>query len=72
MEETQELINKYAGTRRMKTNSKGEWDRKEMLSVDKEIRVSINDKTGVETLTNKFKIHYSKKGTHIVPTLKEE
>lgn len=71
LEEAQELVNKYAGTGQIKTNSKGEWDRKETLSVYKEIGVNLNMETGKETPTNKFKIHYSKKGTHIVPTLKE-
>ncbi|XZI40736.1 polymorphic toxin type 50 domain-containing protein [Clostridium perfringens] len=70
LEEAQELINKYAGTGEIKTNLKGEWDKKETISVDKEIGVNLNISTGEETPTNKFKIHYSKKGTHIVPTLK--
>ncbi len=72
LEEAQEIINKYAGTGEINFNRKGEWDKKELIKVDKDIGVSINNKTGIETLTNKFKVHYSNKGTHIVPTLKEE
>lgn len=72
LEEAQELVNKYAGTGYIKFNRKGEWDRKELIEVDKNIGVSINNETGIETPTNKFKVHYSNKGTHIVPTLKEE
>lgn len=72
LEEVQELINKYAGTGEINFTRKGEWDKKELIKVDKDIGVSINNKTGVETLTNKFKIHYSNKGTHVVPTLKED
>lgn len=72
LEEAQELINKYAGTGEIDFNRKGEWDKKELIKVDKNIGVSINNKTGIETITNKFKIHYSNKGTHIVPTLKED
>ena len=72
LEEAQELVNKYASTGEINFNRKGEWDKKELIKVDKDIGVSINNKTGVETLTNKFKVHYSNKGTHIVPTLKEE
>lgn len=72
LEEAQEIINKYAGTGEINFNRKGEWDKKELIKVDKNIGVSINNKTGIETLTNKFKVHYSNKGTHIVPTLKEE
>lgn len=72
LEEAQELVNKYASTGEINFNRKGEWDKKELIKVDKDIGVSINNKTGIETLTNKFKVHYSNKGTHIVPTLKEE
>lgn len=70
LEEAQGIINKYAGTGEIKTNTKGEWDRKETISLDREIGVNLNVSTGEKTPTNKFKIHYSKKGTHIVPTLK--
>lgn len=71
LEEAQELVNKYAGTGDIKLNRKNEWDKKEIIEVDNSIGVSINNETGIETPTNKFKIHYSNKGTHIVPTLKE-
>ncbi|MBT2157583.1 hypothetical protein JMW52_14115 [Clostridioides difficile] len=39
------------------------------MEVDKNIGVNVNNITGEKTLTNKFKIHYSKTGTHIVPAL---
>lgn len=71
LEEAQELLNKYAGTGYIKFNRKGEWDGKEIIEVDKNIGVSINNETGIKTPTNRFKVHYSNKGTHIVPTLKE-
>lgn len=67
LEEAQELINKYAGTGEIKTNSKGEWDRKETIKTDKEIGVNVSILDGSENRTKSFKIHYSKKGTHIVP-----
>lgn len=69
-EETQKLVNKYAGTGDIRFNTKGEWDRKELITVNKNIGVNIDNKTGIESKTNKFKIHYSNKGVHIVPTLK--
>lgn len=72
VEEAQELVNKYAGTGYIKLDRKGEWVKKELIEVDKNIGVSINNETGIKTPTNKFKIHYSNKGTHIVPTLKED
>lgn len=67
LEEAQELINKYAGNGEIKTNSKGEWDRKETIKTDREIGVNVSILDGSENRTNNFKIHYSKKGTHIVP-----
>lgn len=72
MEEAQELVNKYAGTGRPNLNLKGEWNNKELIMANKNIGVSINNKTGENTVTNKFIIHYSKNGTHIVPTVKKE
>ncbi|MDU4953470.1 MAG: phage minor capsid protein [Clostridium sp.] len=67
LEEAQELINKYAGTGEIKFTLKGEWDKKETITIDKEIGVNVSMLDGLETKTNSFKIHYSKKGTHIVP-----
>lgn len=71
LEEAQELVNKYAGTGEIRLKQNGEWDNKEIIKVNKEIGVNINNKTNESSLTNKFKVHYSKKGVHIVPTKKE-
>lgn len=71
LDEAQEFINKYAGTGEIRLNSNGEWDEKEIIKVDKNIGVDVNNKTGEESITNRFKVHYSKKGTHIVPMRKE-
>ncbi|WP_236741775.1 polymorphic toxin type 50 domain-containing protein [Clostridioides difficile] len=62
-EEAQELVNKHAGNGIIKFNRSGEWDKKELIEVDKNIGVNVNNITGEKTLTNKFKIHYSKTGT---------
>ncbi|EOU1714965.1 hypothetical protein M1Z70_002380 [Clostridium perfringens] len=67
LEEAQELINKYAGTGDLDMDSKGNWRKKEIIKTDKEIGVNVSMLDGLETKTNNFKIHYSKKGTHIVP-----
>ncbi len=67
LEEAQELINKYAGTGDLDMDSKGNWRKKEIIKTDKEIGVNVSMLDGSETKTNNFKIHYSKKGTHIVP-----
>ncbi|SHJ88425.1 phage putative head morphogenesis protein, SPP1 gp7 family [Caminicella sporogenes DSM 14501] len=71
IEKAQELVNKYAGTGKLQFNKKGEWNKKELIIIDREIGVNVNNNTGEKTPTNKFIIHYSKSGTHIVPTLKE-
>jgi len=70
-EEAQKLVNNYAGTGKILRTRKGEFDNKEEIFLNKNIGVVI-DLNGNEVITNKFKIHYAKKGTHIVPTLKEE
>ncbi|MEG1004348.1 MAG: phage minor capsid protein [Clostridium sp.] len=67
LEEAQELVNKYAGTGEIKFTLKGEWDKKETINTNKEIGVNVSMLDSLETKTNSFKIHYSKKGTHIVP-----
>lgn len=71
LEEAQELVNKYAGTGEIRFNSNDEWDKKEIIKVDKDIGVDVNNKTGEKMSTNRFKIHYSNKGTHIVPMRRE-
>lgn len=65
--EIQELVNKYAGTGKLLKSAKGEWRHQEIIKCTKIIGVDINNLTGIETKTKYFKIHYSKKGTHIVP-----
>jgi SPP1 gp7 family putative phage head morphogenesis protein len=71
MAEAQKLVNKYAGTGEIRFNSNGGWDKKEIIKADKNIGVDVNNKTHVESATNRFKIHYSSKGVHIVPMAKE-
>lgn len=66
--EIQKLVDKYAGTGEIPRTSKGEWKNKEIIIADKDIGVDIDFKTGKESKTNRFVIHYSKKGVHIVPT----
>ena len=69
-EETVNLIKKYAGTGKLERNAKdGVWKHKEVVVSDKVIGKVLNlDNNWVDT--NAFKIHYSKRGVHIVPTLK--
>lgn len=67
LEEAQELINKYASTGDLEMDSKGNWKKRESIKTTKDIGVNVSMIDGSEIVTSDFKIHYSKKGTHIVP-----
>lgn len=68
LETAQSLIDTYHGTGKLIFNRKGEWSNKEVAISDHVIGVNIDPQTGEETETNRFVIHYGKKGTHVVPT----
>lgn len=70
MEEAQNLVDKYAGTGILQRTRKGDFANRELIVADHDIGVNISNETGKKTSTNRFYIHYSKSGTHIVPTLK--
>ena len=69
-EECQALVDRYAGTGQFKYNPKAE-RMQEIISQSKPIGTYIDSKTGevIEKATD-FRIHYSKTGSHIVPTIK--
>ena len=66
-EEVQKLINKYAGTGMLIRTKNGKWAKQEVITTNTLIGYDVNDISGAETATKAFKIHYSNKGTHIVP-----
>lgn len=69
----QKLVDQYAGTGEPKFAKKtGEWNQKEVVVANEDIGVVIDPETGKESPTNRFVIHYSKKGTHIVPTRRND
>lgn len=70
--EAQELVNEYAGTGKIIRDRNDRWNNKEIISVNHDIGINVDLETGEETTTNRFVIHYSKKGIHIVPVRKEE
>ena len=71
--DAQELVDKYHGTGKIRLNRAGDaWINKELVVADRDIGVSINHRTGEETVTNRFTIHYSNTGTHVVPTERKE
>lgn len=67
----QELIDRYHGTGQPVYSRKGIWKKKEIIAADRNIGVNIDASTGIGETTTRFVIHYSKTGTHIVPTSME-
>lgn len=66
-EEAAELVQQYAGTGKIMIRKSG-WDNKELIVTnDRIIGVAVDNLTGKEAETTVFKIHYGKKGVHIVP-----
>jgi NAD+--asparagine ADP-ribosyltransferase len=67
-DELRGLVDKYAGTGEIKLNGKAEWDHREIIRNNSVVVGTVmNNLTGAEAETTLFKIHYGKKGTHIVP-----
>ena len=64
----QELVDRYHGTGHTPRNWRGEWKNVETVIADNNIGVYIDRSTKQETQTNRFTIHYSNTGTHIVPS----
>ena len=63
-----DLIKEFAGKGYNFYNNHGEWVNTEIiLTNDKPIGYVVNNLNGVTQETSVFKIHYSKKGIHIVP-----
>ncbi|MCK1999754.1 polymorphic toxin type 50 domain-containing protein, partial [Psychrobacillus psychrodurans] len=71
-EETNDLVKKYSGSGSISLKKNGTWDNKELIKSSSVIGIHVHQGTGVETPTKAFYIHYSKTGTHIVPTLVDE
>ncbi len=63
-----ELIEKYRGLGILLRDKSGKWRNIELITVHPDkIGVAVNDRTGAETDTPVFCIHYSKDGVHISP-----
>ncbi|MEK4513665.1 phage minor capsid protein [Paenibacillus sp. FSL K6-2524] len=66
-DEVESLVNQYAGTGKI-TIGKNGWDNKELIITnDRVVGTVVDNRTGMEAETTVFKIHYGKKGVHIVP-----
>ena len=68
----QTLVNNHHGTGTPMFDKNGNWKKKEVVKVDADIGVNVDVKNQTQQATNRFVIHYSKTGTHIVPTNREE
>ena len=67
-DELQDIVEKYAGTGEIQRSARGVFMWKEIVTLDNPIGVSINPETLEEIPTNRIYIHYSKTGSHVVPT----
>jgi len=68
LEAAQALVDQYHGTGEPIFTRNGSWAQKEVIFQDQVIGVDVDARTGVESETRRFTIHYGKKGTHVVPT----
>lgn len=72
LQSAQNLVDEYHGKGDPIFSTKGNWTNKEVVTANKNIGVNIDKDTGIKEETNRFVIHYSKRGTHIVPTRREK
>ena len=69
----QKLVDEYHGTGDLKiTNPNKNWNKKEFVLGEDIIGFVVDKSTREVTPTRYFSIHYSKKGTHIVPRKEPE
>lgn len=67
-EKVSKLVQEYAGKGINLYNSKGDWTHTEIIVTNNEkVGFVVNNLNGESQETSVFKIHYSKKGVHIVP-----
>ena len=72
LNDAQTLVNNHHGTGTPMFDKNGNWKNKEVIKVDADIGVNVDVRGQTQQATNRFVIHYSKTGTHIVPANREE
>ena len=75
MDEAQKLINRYAGTGKLKRDNNGKWTHKEFVTADRAIGYILPQDGSDPIPTNRFSISYATgkdKGAHIVPAKPEK
>lgn len=70
-DDAQQLIYQYAGKGELKFSKRCVWTKKEFAEAPYNIGATC-DENGNFVATNRFAIHYGKKGTHVVPVLRKE
>lgn len=67
-DDVHDLVAAYKGTGILQRDRHGQWRNSELITVHpNKIGVAVNDRTGAESDTSVFCIHYSKDGVHISP-----
>lgn len=67
LEQAQRLVDAYHGKGEFRFTKAGKWTNKEIITLEKEVGITFNEAVNEWKKTNRFAIHYGKKGTHIVP-----
>lgn len=67
LELAQKLVEEYHGKGEFRFTKDGKWSKKEIVTLEKDIGITFDANTGIPKKTNRFAIHYGKKGTHVVP-----
>lgn len=67
LEQAQKLVDAYHGKGEFRFTKAGKWTNKEIITLEKEVGITFNEAVNEWKKTNRFAIHYGKKGTHIVP-----
>ncbi len=71
--EMQNLVDIYHGTGILKLDRNGNVIQQELIvDNDSIVGVAVNNLNGIQEPTSAFKIHYSQRGTHIVPTYESQ
>ena len=68
VETAQGLVDRYHGTGTPTFSKKQKWTSKEVVEADSIIGCDIDPDSGEISTTNRFTIHYSSTGTHVVPS----
>ena len=68
----QALVDQYHGTGTPTFSKRQKWTNKEVVETDNDVGCIIDPDSGAVNATNRFTIHYSLTGTHIVPAKRRQ